>query len=429
MKLVKTIVTVTPLAVEADSRTFKQASSVARFGYRSVVVENGKSRFQAVTLPFELRGLRNSTTDHTGRQALGGNQPARPGGNSWWTTFRKLIGSLVKRSPYPVQIPLRALSFTVSFTRLWFISLRRLPKGSIYYLHGFTLFPAVFLLCKRYDAKFIYDAHDFYPSIDEDEDQSRFKKMWTDRVFRRLETLCISKATAVVTVSEGVADLYQQEFGQRPIVVRNCHDSRIDAPPEFNLRDLLGLSKEHFLLVTVGQAKKGMAIQEALDALLLLPDQVHLAFVGRNYDSSLEDIQGRDLADRVHVVPPVLPNEVVPFIRTADAALILYFPWSVNYENALPNRFFQSVAAELPLLYPDLSEIRALAEKHQLGLPVDPQSPESISSAVMRLKDDAKLMLALKENAVRTSKILSWEQEEKILHDLLSQTLEAEQRS
>ena len=75
-----------------------------------------------------------------------------------------------------------------------------------------------------------------------------------------------------------------------------------------------------------------MAIQEALDALLLLPDQVHLAFVGRNYDSSLEDIQGRDLADRVHVVPPVLPNEVVPFIRTADAALILYFPWSVNYE-------------------------------------------------------------------------------------------------
>ena len=52
MKLVKTIVTVTPLAVEADSRTLKQASSVARFGYRSVVVENGKSRFQAVTLPF-----------------------------------------------------------------------------------------------------------------------------------------------------------------------------------------------------------------------------------------------------------------------------------------------------------------------------------------------------------------------------------------
>ena len=122
---------------------------------------------------------------------------------------------------------------------------------------GSLFFRRSFLLCKRYDAKFIYDAHDFYPSIDEDEDQSRFKKMWTDRIFRRLETLCISKATAVVTVSEGVADLYQQEFGQRPIVVRNCHDSRIDAPPEFNLRDLLGLSKEHFLLVTVGQAKEG----------------------------------------------------------------------------------------------------------------------------------------------------------------------------
>ncbi|MDQ7779190.1 MAG: hypothetical protein RDV41_05720, partial [Planctomycetota bacterium] len=51
----QTIVSLTPLSVESDSRTFKQAASAARFGYRSIVVEGEPSRLPCTDLPFELR--------------------------------------------------------------------------------------------------------------------------------------------------------------------------------------------------------------------------------------------------------------------------------------------------------------------------------------------------------------------------------------
>src|SRR5262245_32966522 len=50
----KTIVSLTPMKIQTDSRTFKQAAAVARFGYRSIVIEARESRFPEGALPFEL---------------------------------------------------------------------------------------------------------------------------------------------------------------------------------------------------------------------------------------------------------------------------------------------------------------------------------------------------------------------------------------
>src|SRR4051812_46557557 len=51
------IVSITPTRVEADSRTFKQAASFARFGYTSIVVEGERSHLDKERLPFELRTI------------------------------------------------------------------------------------------------------------------------------------------------------------------------------------------------------------------------------------------------------------------------------------------------------------------------------------------------------------------------------------
>jgi hypothetical protein len=119
----------------------------------------------------------------------------------------------------------------------------------------------------------------------------------------------------------------------------------------------------------------------------------------------------------------VKSNEVVPFIRTADASLILYYPLSANYENCLPNGFFQSIGAELPLLYPQLTEIKKLAEKYKLGIPVDPQSAQSIREAVMQLSEGPDVVSTYKKNLRAANLALSWEREESILYDLIRRVL------
>src|SRR5262249_34676467 len=70
---VKTIVSVTPVAVERDSRTFRAAACMARLGYRSIVFEVEPSRNLNGDVPFELLTL-------GGRQApaVPAPAPARP---------------------------------------------------------------------------------------------------------------------------------------------------------------------------------------------------------------------------------------------------------------------------------------------------------------------------------------------------------------
>jgi glycosyltransferase involved in cell wall biosynthesis len=69
-------------------------------------------------------------------------------------------------------------------------------------------------------------------------------------------------------------------------------------------------------------------------------------------------ITDADCADRIHVLPYVPHWQVVPYLRTADAAVspLLHLP---NHEIALSNKFFEYAQARLPVV---VSDIRTMAE-------------------------------------------------------------------
>jgi len=381
----KTIVSITPLPILADSRTYKMAFSFSRFGYRSYVVEGSVSKFESKKLPFELISVQGMVPfiqkNDTNEIRKGFNR-----------SFFELLWNLYVRLTKPILNQLRT-----------FLSL---PKASLYYLHSFYQFPAVFLKSKLTRTPYIYDAHDFYP----DENLGALNN-W-------LEKQCIKHAATVVTVSNGVAQLMNKEFGCVPSVIRNCHDIRLDSDVEFCLRKKINLTPDDFLIVVVGQAKEGMPVTEAIEAIRRLPSNVHLAFVGKNSQQYFDLVEKANLISRVHLIPPVMPDQVVPFISDADASLILYYSHSPDYEHSLPNKFFQSISAQLPLLYPDLQEISQIAVNYQIGILVDMQSVDQIVSGVLQIMQKETAQNNYKLNLSKASQELSWEREEKILKDL-----------
>jgi glycosyltransferase involved in cell wall biosynthesis len=226
------------------------------------------------------------------------------------------------------------------------------------------------------------------------------------------------KAAAVVTVNDGIARLIEQRFGRSAMVLRNAHDPRFEKPVEATIRDVIGIADDDFLIVCVGQFKSGMAVEEAVNAAALLPSRYHLAFVGPGYPSYSELLERENVADRVHFLPPVEPPQVVPFIRAADAGIVLYYPLSPSHQNCLPNGFFQPIAAGLPVIYPELPEIRRIAEQYELGIPIDPQDTASIAAGARRLEDRA-FISRLRRNVENSRGKISWEQEEQRLRQLL----------
>jgi hypothetical protein len=387
------IVSLTPLAVQRDSRSFKQAASVARFGYESVLLEGEPSDVDRDALPFVLRTAKL----------------ARVWPWAGWLGL-KLRGAAFRMSAAAVDVLVvlwRALPGTAP----------RLPKAALYYLHSPMHYPAV-RFRGRWRRPFIYDAHDFYSGFLGDTPAARLT-LW-------LERRCVREAAEVVTVSDGCADLMEDRFGRRPKVIRNMHDPRMDESVNRGLRATLDLEPDAFLLVMVGNAKPGTAVDQALEAMSRLPVHVHLAFVGGGWDRWRARVEELELARRVHLCPPVSPTAVAPFIASANAGVVLYFPASPSHLHALPNGFFISVAAGLPLLYPaQLPDLRELADKHELGLPIDPLHATSLVSAVSELLGDRTRLTRFRERVKQAGGVLNWEVEERRLKAAIEEALSA----
>ena len=416
----KGIASVTPLAVVRDSRTYKHGASLARLGYASVVVEDQPSGPGVDAPPFELL----SATAAGSAAELGSPPAARPG-------RRLLPPRVVAMLPSRLERALRSLAegvlsaaeAPIALVRLLAMNLRAyraLPPADLYYLHSYSQFLAVSLKARRRGAPFIYDAHDSYFEVDQDP-RAGYRTRMTPRMFSRIERVCVRRAAGFTTVSEGVAGLLEQRHKRRPLVVRNCHDLRLDQEVDWDGRDVAGISRDAFLLVSVGNAKAGTTFAQMLEALTRLPERVEMAFIGAGFEAA--GIREMGLEGRVHLLAPVEPTRVAAFIRGADAAPILYFPFTDNYRYALPNGFFHAIAAGLPILYPPLVEIQKLAEEHSLGLPFDPRDPGSIAGTVARLSDDPDLAAGLRANVERARAELSWEREEAIVAELVRSTL------
>ena len=207
-----------------------------------------------------------------------------------------------------------------------------------------------------------------------------------------------------------------QAFGRRPDIIRNCHDERHDRANVPPLRVTLGLGEADRLAVIVGNYKAGLAIHAAAAALQHLPENVHLAFVGRGYEAVAATLPPGLVGRRLHLGHAVAPDEIVPTIRTADLGLVLYEPYSENYRYALPNGFFQLVAAGLPIVRGQLQEIEAAIGGHSIGYCLPQLEPVGIAQAISRSLKERDVLRANAEVLRRT---LRWENEAMKLRQII----------
>jgi glycosyltransferase involved in cell wall biosynthesis len=301
-----------------------------------------------------------------------------------------------------------------------------LPPADLYYLHSPYHYPAVWWRGRSGRRPFIYDSHDLYWTLRADgRPLARIDGLiW--RIWDRVERLAARHADACVTVGDGVAQHAHDRFGRSFSVVRNLHDPRVDAVGAPGVRERLGLGPEAFILAVAGNYKRGMAVEPMLRALAQLPARVNLVFIGGHYQEFVAVAENLGVGDRTHVVPPVLPTEVVPFLADADLAPVLYYPSSISVRHALPNGFFLSVAAGVPVLYPNqLDDLRALAERYDVGWEIDPLDDASIASVVQAIVESPDVLAERRAHVREIRPQLSWGTDEQELARLVSTVLDA----
>jgi glycosyltransferase involved in cell wall biosynthesis len=390
-------VSLTPLPLEADSRAFRIACGLADAGFHSIVVEGQASRHRFWSDMIEVRSLAAPPKDRDGISRRGG---ALRNGRFGWS------GELALYAAF------RCREYWRNYRQPSWIILR----ADLYYLHSFELHRAI----AARGMPIIYDAHDFYRAIEPSDRQPSFDRNHLRPFLNRLEDRLVASAAAFVTVSEGVAGLMEETFKRRPAVIRNCHDTRSDRTIVPDLRARLRLSPADRLAVVVGNLKRGMAIDVAVEALAMLPDHFHLAFVGGFYEAYRDRMRGHPAAARLHFGHRVLPDEVVPFIRSADLGLVIYEGYCDNSRWMLPNGFFQIVAAGLPLVRGSLPEIESTIAGHPVGICLERLDPHALAAAIRQCVAQAPM---LRPASAALGRELRWEREAVRLHRLIDAVL------
>ena len=251
-----------------------------------------------------------------------------------------------------------------------------------------------------------YDSHEYFTGVPELNGRPFVRKIW-----KVMESAIFPHLKYVMTVSDSVAEQYFKEYRIRPAVVRNCSpDSSSSA--SFTRREL-GTPEKHFLLVFQGggiNIDKGG--EELIDAVKILENVSLLILGSGDVLSSLKTkTKELGLSDRIRFFPKMQWKEMIRYTRSADAGLSLEKDTNLNYRFSLPNKLFDYFSAGIPVIAGDLPEIRKIIDDNECGILIPAITPEEISKAVIRIKDDRAFLNKLKQNAVNASGSLNWEKE------------------
>jgi glycosyltransferase involved in cell wall biosynthesis len=210
------------------------------------------------------------------------------------------------------------------------------------------------------DVKLVWDAHEFLPGV---EPWQRNARWLPGNVAHEREYAPF--ADAVVTVSASLGDLLRDthHLSVEPVVVQNAPATGdIAAGGALDLRTACGVGTNAPLAVYSGvaAAKRGLDVMVAA-----LPDlaELHVALVVANVSAPYvlglrRRAAGLGVGDRLHVLPYVPYDQVVPFLAGADVGVIpiRHFP---NHEIALITKFFEYSHARLPIV---VSDVKTMAD-------------------------------------------------------------------
>lgn len=269
-----------------------------------------------------------------------------------------------------------------------------------------TLLPN-YLVSKLKRIPLVYDTHEYFLGVPE------IQGRWVKKVWALIEKWIFPKLEYVFTVNDSIAQLYFEDYGIKPRVFRNIGDYPENIPTLS--RSEIGIPESAFLLINQGSGinvDRGM--EEAFEAIVDLPS-VHLMLVGDgDAIPGLKELAVKlKIEERIHFFGKRPYAELLAFTRLANAGLTLDKPTNINYKYSLPNKLFDYIFSEIPILCSQVVEVKKIVETFQIGEIVDSQDPNSVASGILRLMQNTKA--PYQSGLEKASKEFNWQEESKAI--------------
>jgi glycosyltransferase involved in cell wall biosynthesis len=121
------------------------------------------------------------------------------------------------------------------------------------------------------------------------------------------------------------------------------------------------------------------------------------------------------LQEKVRFVPRLPYPELMRYTAAADLGLALDKPLSLNYQLALPNKVFDYIQAQTPIVSSRLVEIERLIQKYDCGEIISTVSPKAIATCINALLTNPQRLHQLKANCKKAAEIEHWGVDKEVL--------------
>ncbi len=268
-----------------------------------------------------------------------------------------------------------------------------------------TLLPN-YLVSKLRRIPLVYDSHEYFTGVPELENSHLKRKIW-----KLVERWIFPGLKDVITVNDSIADLYAEEYGIRPVVIRNVPQTAEKI--EKKSRASLSMPEDKKILILQGSGiniRRGA--EEMVEAMRFIEDAVLFIVGGGDVITILkENVKQWHLEQKVLFKPRQPYETLMQYTAATDLGLSLDKDTNMNYRFSLPNKIFDYLYAGIPVLASDLVEIRKIIDTYQVGDFIPDHQPQHIAQKVNEIFSRPEKLLQWRRNTQKAARELCWENE------------------
>lgn len=265
-------------------------------------------------------------------------------------------------------------------------------------------------------SKLIYDSHELWS----DSIHLKGDKQILYKIGRKIEKIIIKRAEVVIAVNQSIAEIISKENNVKSIVVIRNITNKIQSVTQYT-REGLGFPDCDFNIIYIGNIQRGRGIEIMIKSMERVHKNIGLVLMGNDsaFKRYMEELsKTKKLESRIRFIESVPPNQILSVCKLADVGIAPIENLCKSYYLSLPNKFFEYIHAELPVLVSDFPEMKSIVDNYSVGEVFNVEEPSSIVGVINNYFDNPEKIISYKQNCLKASKVLNWDNEEKKLFNL-----------
>lgn len=275
--------------------------------------------------------------------------------------------------------------------------------------------------------KLVYDSHEF--ELGRNKKRSHLEQA----AVKKLEGFLIRHSAFTIVVNDSIADAVQTIYHleKRPVVVRSTPNLwAIDENETKKMHayycEQLGVSTDSFIVMYHGGLLPDRGIETLLQLLSINPN-IYGVVLGNGEEAYVKSLyklaEELKVSSKVLFLPAVPLSELWRYVGAADLGLILIPANCENHRLSLPNKFFENIQAENPIVCPEYPAMSSIVKQYDNGLVFKEKDIVDLSEKVDYLKNNPSDYSEKKKGAKTAKADLCWEKEQEVLQKAYKQLI------